>query len=239
MLIPEGSHDVGRSADCWLTLDDELSSRVHARFSVRGGRCEIEDLDSRNGTHVNGEAIERAAELRDGDRIRIGRELMTVIVSESEEISEAARLRQTLAPGEMSGMPALMSQLIEKALKVGNTRDAERYATALHKQLAVVRVPSDHPAVPVGLRCMRRMAEHTRSGGWIDKLFTLCVDQRWVLDARTLDDIRLALDRIPRVPGRGLRRYEQTLKELVRGGELVPAKLVSDVAELADAYSEH
>lgn len=236
MVIPEGTHDVGRSSECWLTLDDELSSRVHARFIVDTDHCAIEDLGSRNGTHVNGDRIEGEVPLNDGDRVRIGRELMTLIVSETEDISEAARLRQTLAPGEMAGMPTLMSQLIEKALKVGKTKEAERYAMALHKQLAAVPIPGDHPAVRIGVQCLRRLAEHTGSGSWIDKLFMLCADQRWILDARSLDEIRVALDRIPRVPGQGMRKYEQVLKELVRDGADVPSKLVSSIGELADAY---
>src|SRR5690606_17180698 len=53
MVVPEGEHDIGRNLDCWLTLDDELASRNHARLHVAGDRAEVEDLGSRNGTFVN------------------------------------------------------------------------------------------------------------------------------------------------------------------------------------------
>lgn len=237
MVLPQGTHDVGRSSDCWLTLQDELSSRVHARFHVTTNDIELEDLDSRNGTYVNGERLQGRRLLNDGDRVRIGRELMTLVESETVDISDAsAQLRQTLAPGEMSGMPELMGQLIDKALKVGKTRDAERYAAALHKQLTAVKVPSNHPAAEKGISCLLRLAEHTGNGEWIDKVFRLAAEQRWVLETKNLDDIRGALDRIPRIPGRGLQEYERVLRDMSREGAKLGAGLVSSISELVDAY---
>ncbi|MCA9648537.1 MAG: FHA domain-containing protein [Myxococcales bacterium] len=238
MVLPEGAHDVGRSSDCWLTLQDELSSRVHARFHVTFEEIVLEDLDSRNGTYVNGDRLQGRRTLRDGDRVRIGRELMTLVESETVDISDAsAQLRQTLAPGEMSGMPELMGQLIDKALKVGKPRDAERYASALHKQLTAVKVPSNHPAASKGVECLLRVAEHTGNGEWVDKVFRLAAHQRWVLDTKTLEQIRGALDRIPRIPGSGLQAYEQVLRELGREGVELSPSLVGGIGELVDAYA--
>lgn len=168
MVLPQGTHEVGRSSDCWLTLQDELSSRVHARFHVYSDRCEIEDLNSRNGTFANGERISGRRDIADGDRIRIGRQLMTVLVSETADVSEALRLRQTLAPGEQAGVPELMGQLIDKALRGGKARDAERYASALHTQLLSVKMKADHPAARTGVECLLRVAENTGKGSWIE-----------------------------------------------------------------------
>ncbi|PYV09493.1 MAG: hypothetical protein DMG07_23085, partial [Acidobacteria bacterium] len=47
-------------------------STEHAELRVSPDRCEIEDLDSTNGTFVNGERI-RTARLRDGDRVELGK----------------------------------------------------------------------------------------------------------------------------------------------------------------------
>lgn len=238
MLLPEGVLEVGRSSDCWLTLEDEISSRVHARFHVDAAGCEIEDLGSRNGTFVNGDRIAGRRRLFDGDRIRIGRELMTVIESETVDVSEAsAKLRQTLAPGEQAGMPELMGQLIDKALKFGKIKDAERYAAALHGQLGAIKLPVDHPAARVAVDCMVRVAEQTSNGTWIDKLFHMHAEKRWVLELDVLDKIRSALDRIPRIPGHGLRTYETKLRELAREGVELPPRLVAGIGELVDAYS--
>ena len=61
---------VGRS-DCDIQLDDAKVSKRHARIHLADGRFEVEDLDSRNGTFLNGAKIQRAR-LGDGDRLRLG-----------------------------------------------------------------------------------------------------------------------------------------------------------------------
>ncbi len=237
MVLPEGVLEVGRSSDCWLTLEDEISSRVHARFHVDGEGCEIEDLGSRNGTFVNGERIVGRRRIFDGDRIRIGRELMTMLESEDAATDGSARLRQTLAPGEQAGMPEVMGQLIDKALKVGKLRDAERYSSALLTQLSGFKMAVDHPAARLAVDCLVRVAEQSGSGTWLDKLFHLHAEKRWVIEPDVLDKIRAALDRVPRIPGDGLRTYESRLRELAREGVELPPRLVAAIGELADAYA--
>ncbi len=237
MVLPQGILEVGRSSDCWLTLDDEISSRVHARFHVDEEQCELEDLDSRNGTFVNGDRIVGKRRVFDGDRIRIGRELMTMLASEALEPGDASvRLRQTLAPGDQAGMPDLLGQLIDKAIKVGKTRDAERYASALTVQIGATKLGADHPSTRAALECLVRVAEHAGNGAWLDKLFQLHADKRWVLETGVLDKIRDALDRIPRIPGQGLRAYEARLRDLAREGVELPPRLVEGVGELVDGY---
>ncbi len=49
---------VGRAADCELAVpDDSASSRAHFRIAVVDGEIHITDMDSRNGTFVNGQRI--------------------------------------------------------------------------------------------------------------------------------------------------------------------------------------
>jgi pSer/pThr/pTyr-binding forkhead associated (FHA) protein len=50
---------------------DDTVSRHHARLELRDGRWFLIDLDSSNGTSVNGRRV-RDAEVRPGDRIRLG-----------------------------------------------------------------------------------------------------------------------------------------------------------------------
>jgi len=63
---------IGRAPTSDLVLADEGISREHAMVSWEDDHFSIEDLQSTNGTHVNGKRI-RTAELADGDRIRLGR----------------------------------------------------------------------------------------------------------------------------------------------------------------------
>jgi hypothetical protein len=237
MVVPEGQHDIGRITDCWLAVDDELASRHHARLHARADVLELEDLGSRNGTFVNGERLQGRRTLADGDRIRIGRQMIAVVGSESSSSSDDdEQLRRTLAPGEDTRFPSLIGQLVEKSLKVGKLKDAERYSNALLTQLGTSKVAVDHPAAESCIACVLSVAERTASGVWIDRLFKLFAAQGWIMSHEVLDRVRAALDRIPRVPGTGIADYEASLRAMARGGQAVPPELTAIVGELADAY---
>ena len=63
---------IGRSPQCQVRLTEDGISRQHAMLELTAeGNVQIVDLDSRNGTFVNGEAVSRVT-LRDGDKIQIG-----------------------------------------------------------------------------------------------------------------------------------------------------------------------
>jgi hypothetical protein len=67
----DGELVIGRHTSCDVVLGDLPVSRRHARLRFRDGRWILQDLESRNGTCVNGERVGRC-ELRPGDRIEIG-----------------------------------------------------------------------------------------------------------------------------------------------------------------------
>lgn len=62
---------IGRSSDCDIVLDDRQISRFHARVVWRDDHYEIEDLGSKNGTHLNGRDVVTPQVLHDGDEIQI------------------------------------------------------------------------------------------------------------------------------------------------------------------------
>lgn len=63
---------LGRNPQCEIPLSGEGVSRRHCRFLLEGDSAVwVEDLDSTNGTFVNGKRIERQ-DLNDGDRIQVG-----------------------------------------------------------------------------------------------------------------------------------------------------------------------
>lgn len=71
LLLPGRSYVAGRSQDSGIHLDDPGVSRSHARFTWKQGDFTLTDLDSTNGTFVNGKRIRKAV-LREGDTIRMG-----------------------------------------------------------------------------------------------------------------------------------------------------------------------
>ncbi len=68
---------IGRAADNGLALDDSRVSRHHARLRARHGMLVLTDLDSTNGTRVNGVRVSEVA-LGVGDRIEIGSTILVV-----------------------------------------------------------------------------------------------------------------------------------------------------------------
>jgi pSer/pThr/pTyr-binding forkhead associated (FHA) protein len=61
---------VGRQAECDLQLTEGHASRKHARFSLVENAVWLEDLNSANGTFVNGTKINGKVKLAPGDRLR-------------------------------------------------------------------------------------------------------------------------------------------------------------------------
>ena len=62
---------VGRCDGCDVVLSDSTVSRWHARLVWRDGAWIVQDLDSTNGTLVNGRPVQRC-EVRPGDRLALG-----------------------------------------------------------------------------------------------------------------------------------------------------------------------
>jgi pSer/pThr/pTyr-binding forkhead associated (FHA) protein len=72
MVTVAAAVTVGRGQDADLVLADELVSRRHARITPTGSGAVVEDLGSRNGTFVNGEAIYGPTRLEPGDQLQLG-----------------------------------------------------------------------------------------------------------------------------------------------------------------------
>ncbi len=74
----EGKMVLGRSNECDITLSVTHLSRKHAELNVVGGKLVVKDLDSANGTFVNGTRVKEET-LRKGDELRLDTLSFTVI----------------------------------------------------------------------------------------------------------------------------------------------------------------
>lgn len=63
---------IGRSSRCDIIIKDKFVSKKHLKITEENGMYFIEDLNSANGTFLNGEQIFDIVELRDGDKIGVG-----------------------------------------------------------------------------------------------------------------------------------------------------------------------
>ena len=72
-ILTGGIRTIGRATGADFIVDAPLVSRVHCRLTaLPGGELEVRDLNSTNGTFVNGERVESAV-LSSGDRLQVGR----------------------------------------------------------------------------------------------------------------------------------------------------------------------
>ena len=67
-----GGLSIGRSGEADVRIEDRFASSVHARIYSRGAQYYVEDLNSTNGTYLNGAQLHGEAELSDLDQIKIG-----------------------------------------------------------------------------------------------------------------------------------------------------------------------
>ena len=63
---------LGRESTCDVVIADRQVSRFHARLTPTEEGIMVEDLGSKNGTHLNGVALTSPNMLKDGDKVQVG-----------------------------------------------------------------------------------------------------------------------------------------------------------------------
>jgi len=71
-ILPGNIKTIGRSPGAQFIVDAALVSRIHCRLSAGATELQVDDLDSTNGTFVNGKRVTRSS-LKEGDRLGVGR----------------------------------------------------------------------------------------------------------------------------------------------------------------------
>jgi pSer/pThr/pTyr-binding forkhead associated (FHA) protein len=71
-VLDQSETTIGRSQDCSITLDDKTVSGIHAMIRMERDDCILNDMNSKNGTLLNGSPVLEASMLRNGDEIEIG-----------------------------------------------------------------------------------------------------------------------------------------------------------------------
>jgi predicted component of type VI protein secretion system len=94
---------IGRRPGLNLSLPSMQVSMIHAEFVQLGGRIFVRDLNSTNGTYVNGSRIgNRDVALRDGDRVRLGTiELRLMRQWKDAAAADTAMLGDTAQPFQL------------------------------------------------------------------------------------------------------------------------------------------
>ena len=70
-ILPGNIKTIGRSTGAQFIVDAALVSRVHCRLSAGATELQVDDLDSTDGTFVNGTRV-TCSKLKEGDRLGVG-----------------------------------------------------------------------------------------------------------------------------------------------------------------------
>ena len=104
--LAEELNTIGRSPENSIHLDEPSVSGRHAELILVGQTCHLKDLDSTNGTLVNGQPV-TSAQLRSGDRIRFGKVEACYECDATEDARPLPRAEEVEArPAELSARPA-------------------------------------------------------------------------------------------------------------------------------------
>ncbi|MEZ0227122.1 MAG: protein kinase [Planctomycetota bacterium] len=111
---------IGRSSQASFAFDDALLSRKHCQVECRGALCRVLDLQSRNGTYVNGQRI-TAQLIKPGDRIKIG-SLLIEVAPASSVAPDAAPQAPGAAPLSNPTVAVPNCQVCQRAIKPQEAR---------------------------------------------------------------------------------------------------------------------
>lgn len=124
---------LGREKSTDLKLDDDETSRRHASLkALSDGRAVIEDLQSLNGTYVNGSRIEAPVTLEGGEEIRLGD---TVLEAVREQPDPAG----TVVSGEMPEAAAAAAAGAGASAGTPPARTPERPQSAIRRTQSAVQ----------------------------------------------------------------------------------------------------
>ena len=147
---------IGREDENTVRLNDERVSRFHAKIQEDGGRVILTDLDSTNGTRINGHPIQMRV-LQIGDQISIGRCLL--VFGSPEEIN--AKVEALLNSGRRESDSAGHTQFGADPFDEGTSfahaenNNASSFPETDEEQASEL-FPDGIPEPPGGLRPLQR-----------------------------------------------------------------------------------
>jgi tRNA A-37 threonylcarbamoyl transferase component Bud32 len=144
ILIPDGENrTLGRSKTADVRIDDPLLSRQHVRIAIQDGVARLTDLNSSNGTYLNGEKVAEARVV-DGDRFKIGSHVFHI-----EVLPPGAAL--TGAAGSRAAAAAAVAAIASGPPLV--TRGELKFCRHCHKALAFEGIVEPTPGDVLCVDC--------------------------------------------------------------------------------------
>lgn len=104
---------IGRDKGAQISIDDKSVSLYHSMICMKADECMLKDLNSKNGTLVNGHRVQNSQKLRDGDKITIGSTMFTFIHGGLNRPSATRKLfrKKHLIPGALTFFGLLLMSI--------------------------------------------------------------------------------------------------------------------------------
>ncbi len=263
LVFSEGDFLLGRSPSCHVVLDDPLASRRHARLTVTAGKVTIEDLDSINGTFVNGVRLaDVPCRLDDHDRVIIGGDELEILIGSAtpavdepedvtmETLTPGKPLTSTVDPVVREKKPRrvasttgrvdaleLLGTIADKALAMGHFQDADR-VLGTHLRNVLEDARASRGVLPenreIVAKYALRFAEASGDGAWFDLVIELHHIGKAVCQDEIIIELQVALDKVDEVDLDLLLRYIEGLQALDLGKkDIHRAQRIEELAVVA------
>jgi predicted component of type VI protein secretion system len=154
---------LGRARGCTVRIPSAQVSRLHCRLRMEKGLVTVEDLESVNGTFVNGKRIREPEIIHPGDRLSIGPvtfvveyELSTTTLQplNDEEVYQALETESDVELVEETNsqpetQPPLLTEAEAEVVGEAGTQRAAKPPPEEKEGLEVIEEPTDVEAVPL------------------------------------------------------------------------------------------
>jgi hypothetical protein len=220
---------IGRSSDCEAPIADPNASRRHAALRVVGSDVVVEDLQSRNGTFVEGRLIGSPTTLSTSARIIIGHTVMMLVRAKAKT---PAPMRRSVPPGaQLQAADSAHTNtavpdraMLDRALAMlaaGRIDECAGGASILVRRQSGLGLRALDEFVHGTSALLVSLAQRTGDPRWLEGLFSMNADCDRMIPAELVDAIEAVA---PRGAVRLLPVWVEKLS--ARSGSLTPAERV-------------
>ncbi len=127
---------IGRKAGADIVVDDASVSRRHARLFVKEGEWFVEDLQSRNGSRLNGQPCSSAVGIKAGDALRVGDTLVRVVSTGTQTESGQTTIGAPAVDESLFSVLKPASELLDRVADESAASSRLRMLNEVHRALA-------------------------------------------------------------------------------------------------------
>lgn len=232
-ILAEGPTIIGRAIDADVRLEDEGVSRNHAQilYPNETGNPIVEDLNSTNGTFVNGEQIRRH-ELQDGDKVQIGS--TSILKFSYQDDLERTFQQELYTRGVKDGLTGIYNKkyfLDRIEAEYSHARRHEGHLTLLIFDIDHFKRVNDTFGHPAGDHVLIELSKVVLETLRTEDVFARYGGEEFVILMRDVDDegATVLSERI---------RHNVEAHTFVHSGTVIPLTISIGVGSLSDDISE-